>query len=46
MTVVTGVSGSGKSTLVENTLSCLQREKGIFNDKPGQFDAIKALLKK
>ena len=43
MTVVTGVSGSGKSTLVKKILyPALQREKGIFSDKPGQFDAIKA----
>ena len=43
MTVVTGVSGSGKSTLVKKILyPALQREKGIFNDKPGQFDSIKA----
>ena len=43
MTVVTGVSGSGKSTLVKKILyPALQREKGIFNDKPGQFDTIKA----
>ncbi|MAG18668.1 MAG: excinuclease ABC subunit A [Flavobacteriaceae bacterium] len=43
MTVVTGVSGSGKSTLVKKILyPALQREKGIFSDKPGQFDSIKA----
>ena len=43
LTVVTGVSGSGKSTLVKKILyPALQREKGIFNDKPGQFDDIKA----
>ena len=43
LTVVTGVSGSGKSTLVKkNLFPALQREKGIFNDKPGQYDEIKA----
>jgi excinuclease ABC subunit A len=47
MTVVTGVSGSGKSTLVKKILyPALQREKGIFNDKPGQFEAIKAPFEK
>lgn len=47
MTVVTGVSGSGKSTLVKKILyPALQREKGIFNDKPGQFDSIKAPFEK
>ena len=47
LTVVTGVSGSGKSTLVKKNLyPALQREKGIFNDKPGQFDQIKAPFEK
>jgi len=47
MTVVTGVSGSGKSTLVKKILyPALQREKGIFNYKPGQFDSIKAPFEK
>ena len=47
MTVVTGVSGSGKSTLVKKILyPAIQWEKGIFNDKPGQFDAIKAPFEK
>ena len=47
MTVVTGVSGSGKSTLVKKILyPALQREKGIFNEKPGQFDSIKAPFEK
>ena len=47
MTVVTGVSGSGKSTLVKKILyPALQREKGIFNDKPGQFDALTAPFEK
>jgi len=47
LTVVTGVSGSGKSTLVKKILCpALQREKGIFNDKPGQFSSIKAPFEK
>jgi excinuclease ABC subunit A len=47
MTVVTGVSGSGKSTLVKKILyPALQREKGIFTHKPGQYDAIKAPFEK
>ena len=41
LTVVTGVSGSGKSTLVKRILyPALLREKGVYNDKPGQFSAI------
>ncbi|MDG1968512.1 MAG: excinuclease ABC subunit UvrA [Flavobacteriaceae bacterium] len=47
MTVVTGVSGSDKSTLVKKILyPSLQREKGIFNDKPGQYDQLKAPIEK
>jgi excinuclease ABC subunit A len=47
MTVVTGVSGSGKSTLVKKILyPSLQREKGIFNDKPGQYDQLNAPIEK
>tara|TARA_B100001173_G_C16030675_1_gene566679 strand:+ start:119 stop:2902 length:2784 start_codon:yes stop_codon:yes gene_type:complete len=43
ITVVTGVSGSGKSTLVKKILyPALKREMGLFNNKPGQFDSIKA----
>jgi excinuclease ABC subunit A len=43
--VVTGVSGSGKSTLVKKILyPALQREKGFYNDKPGQYDQINAPL--
>ena len=43
MTVVTGVSGSGKSTLVKKILyPALQQKKGVFNNKPGQFDSINA----
>ena len=45
LTVVTGVSGSGKSTLVKKILyPALQREKGFYNDKPGQYDQINAPL--
>ena len=41
LTVVTGVSGSGKSTLVKSILyPALLREKGGYNDKPGQFSTI------
>ena len=47
LTVVTGVSGSGKSTLVKKIIyPALQREKGIFNDKPGQYDKINAPFEK
>ncbi|MDA9596927.1 excinuclease ABC subunit UvrA [Flavobacteriaceae bacterium] len=47
MTIVTGVSGSGKSTLVKKILyPALQREKGIFTHKPGQYDCIKAPFEK
>jgi excinuclease ABC subunit A len=38
---VTGVSGSGKTTLVKKILyPALLKEKGIFKNKPGQFDGI------
>ena len=41
LTVVTGVSGSGKTTLVKKILyPALLKEKGIFKEKPGQFDEI------
>tara|TARA_B100000767_G_C19778435_1_gene544335 strand:- start:8262 stop:11045 length:2784 start_codon:yes stop_codon:yes gene_type:complete len=41
MTVVTGVSGSGKSTLVKKILyPALQRELGVFIEKPGQFNKL------
>ncbi|MCH1538814.1 MAG: excinuclease ABC subunit UvrA [Flavobacteriaceae bacterium] len=41
MTVVTGVSGSGKSTLVKKILYlALQRELGVFVEKPGQFNGL------
>ena len=47
LTVVTGVSGSGKSTLVKNILyPALQREKGVYNHKPGQYDQINAAMEK
>ena len=43
--MVTGVSGSGKSTLVKKIIyPALQREKGFYNDKPGQYDQINAPL--
>ena len=39
---VTGVSGSGKSTLIEEILyRGIKREKGVFEEKPGAFAAIK-----
>ena len=38
---VTGVSGSGKTTLVKKILyPALLKEKGVFKNKPGQFDEI------
>ena len=41
LTAVTGVSGSGKTTLVKKILyPALLKEKGIFKQKPGQFDEI------
>lgn len=41
LTAVTGVSGSGKTTLVKKILyPALLKEKGIFKEKPGQFDEI------
>ena len=41
MTVVTGVSGSGKSTLIKKILyPALQRELGVFIEKPGQFNSL------
>ena len=41
LTVVTGVSGSGKTSLVKNILyPGLQNIKGIFKEKPGQFDKL------
>ena len=47
LTVVTGVSGSGKSTLVKNILyPALKREKGVYNQKPGQYDQINVIIEK
>ena len=47
LSVVTGVSGSGKSTLVKKIVyPALQREMGIYNDKPGDFSGIEGPLKK
>ncbi|HIF85009.1 MAG TPA: excinuclease ABC subunit A [Flavobacteriaceae bacterium] len=44
---VTGVSGSGKTTLVKKILyPALLKEKGIFKNKPGQFDIITGDLDK
>ena len=41
LTVVTGVSGSGKTSLVKKILyPALQNSKGIFKEKPGQFDKL------
>lgn len=45
LVVITGVSGSGKSTLVEKVLyPALQREKGVFSNKPGQYNAINGAI--
>ena len=39
---ITGISGSGKTTLVKKILyPALQRAKGSFKEKPGQFSEIK-----
>ena len=47
LSVVTGVSGSGKSTLVKKIVyPALQREMGIYNDKPGDFSGIEGSLEK
>ena len=47
LSVVTGVSGSGKSTLVKKIVyPALQREMGIYNDKPGDFSGIEGPLEK
>tara|TARA_B100001175_G_scaffold177977_1_gene151180 strand:+ start:86 stop:2863 length:2778 start_codon:yes stop_codon:yes gene_type:complete len=38
---ITGISGSGKTTLVKEILyPSLLKEKGIFKEKPGEFDEI------
>ena len=42
---ITGLSGSGKTTLVKNILyPALLKNKGVFKEKPGQFDQIKGDL--
>lgn len=47
LNVVTGISGSGKSTLVKKIVyPALQREMGIYNDKPGDFSGIEGSLEK
>ena len=39
---ITGISGSGKTTLVKKILyPALQRLKGNFKEKPGQFSELK-----
>lgn len=41
LTVITGVSGSGKSTLINKIVyPALQKEFGIYGNKPGDFDSI------
>ena len=38
---ITGISGSGKTTLVKKILyPSLLKEKGIFKEKPGEFDNL------
>ena len=38
---ITGLSGSGKTTLVKNILyPALLKSKGVFKEKPGQFDQV------
>ena len=47
MVCVTGLSGSGKTTLVKNILyPALLKNKGVFKEKPGQFNEIKGDLDK
>ncbi len=47
MVCVTGLSGSGKTTLVKNILyPALLKNKGVFKEKPGQFNKIKGDLDK
>ena len=44
---ITGISGSGKTTLVKEILyPALLKEKGIFKEKPGEFDKIGGNLDK
>ena len=41
LTAITGVSGSGKTTLVKKILyPAILKNKGIFKEKPGQFDEL------
>ena len=38
---ITGISGSGKTTLIKEILyPSLLKEKGIFKEKPGEFDEL------
>ena len=47
LTAVTGVSGSGKTTLVKKILyPAILKDKGIFKEKPGQFDELNGDLNK
>ena len=42
---ITGLSGSGKTTLVKNILyPALLKSKGVFKEKPGQFDKVQGDL--
>ena len=42
---ITGLSGSGKTTLVKNILyPALLKSKGVFKEKPGQFDQVEGDL--
>ena len=41
MVCITGISGSGKTTLVKDILyPSLLKHKGIFKEKPGEFDEL------
>ena len=45
MVCITGLSGSGKTTLVKNILyPALLKSKGVFKEKPGQFDQVEGDL--
>ena len=47
LTAVTGVSGSGKTTLVKKILyPAILKDKGIFKEKPGEFDELNGDLNK
>ena len=42
---ITGISGSGKTTLVKKILyPSLLKRKGIFKEKPGEFDNLSGNL--